>query len=123
MQLIKRGGSAVQVQKDTRSVALDRVLKAHVMSTISQKVLRPNMSGYRRVEIRLTPRTFRVWEQSGQWRVSRDGAFYGDFLTRGDAVRAACFGARTQNGYGRTAEVIASPGDQRIPHFDPHFGE
>lgn len=70
-----------------------------------------------------TARTFRVSEQGSQWRVSRDGVLYGDFLTRGDAVRAACFGARTQDRQGRPAQVVAAPGDQRISPYDPHFGE
>jgi hypothetical protein len=66
--------------------------------------------------------TFRVWEQDG-WRVSRDSRPYGEFLTRGDAVRAACFGARTADGQGIRGEVFTFPGFQRVPHHEPHFGE
>jgi hypothetical protein len=67
--------------------------------------------------------TFRVWEQEDGWRVSRDSRPYGEFLTRGDAVRAACFGARTAASQGIPAEVFTPPGNQRIPHYEPHFGE
>jgi hypothetical protein len=67
--------------------------------------------------------TFRVLQKSEVWQVSRDETFYGEFLTRGDAVRAACFGARAQDRRGRGSRVVMTPGDQRIPHYDPHFGE
>jgi hypothetical protein len=67
--------------------------------------------------------TFRVWEEIKGWRVSREGRPYGEFQTRGDAVRAACLGARTEDGHGSSAQVLASPGDQHIPHYEPHFGE
>lgn len=67
--------------------------------------------------------TFRVLQKSQVWQVSRDETFYGEFLTRGDAVRAACFGARAQDRRGRGPRVLMMPGDQRIPHNEPHFGE
>jgi hypothetical protein len=66
--------------------------------------------------------TFRIRQKSKIWEVSRDEVLYGDFLTRGEAVRAACFGARTQDSHGRPAQVVASPGDELIPHNEPHFG-
>ena len=67
--------------------------------------------------------TFRVREQSVGWRVWRDGTLYGEFLTRGDAVRAACFGARTEDAHGSPARVLGPPGNRRIPHYEPHFAE
>jgi hypothetical protein len=67
--------------------------------------------------------TFRIWCDETVWQVYRDDGFYGDFLTRGDAVRAACFGARSDEGRGHTAQVLAYPGNQPIPHFEPHFGD
>jgi hypothetical protein len=74
-----------------------------------------------------TPRstgcTFRVLEKSDGWQVLRDARLYGDFHTRGDAVRAACFGARSQDRYGRGSRVLMTPGDRPIPHYEPHFGE
>lgn len=66
---------------------------------------------------------FRVHESTGVWQVSRDEALYGEFHTRGDAVRAACFGARAQDRYGRGSKVLVTPGDRPIPHYEPHFGE
>lgn len=67
--------------------------------------------------------TFRVREKSNVWEVSRDESLYGEFLTRGDAIRAACFGARAQDRRRRGSKVLAAPGDQPIPHYEPHFGE
>jgi hypothetical protein len=67
--------------------------------------------------------TFRVLQKSEVWQVSRDETFYGEFLTRGDAVRAACFGARAQDRHGRGSQVLMTPGDERVPHYDPYFDE
>ena len=55
--------------------------------------------------------------------VSRDETFYGDFHTRGEAVRAACLGARAENQRGRRSQVRVMPADERVPHYEPHFGE
>ena len=68
-------------------------------------------------------RTFRVRQKSDVWQVSCDETLYGEFLTRGDAVRAACFGARAEDRRGRGSQVLMTPGDRRIPHYEPHFGE
>jgi hypothetical protein len=46
----------------------------------------------------------------------------GRFHTRGDAVRAACFRARSEEKRGRRVRVIAQPGDVLMPHYEPHFG-
>jgi hypothetical protein len=67
--------------------------------------------------------TFRVLEDAGGWRVSLNDQPYGDFATRGDAVRAACLGARSAEGLGDKAQVLAAPGDERVPHHEPHFAE
>lgn len=67
--------------------------------------------------------TFRVSEVHGVWRVSRGQSLYGDFLTRGDAVRAACFGARAANKRGAMSRVVAAPEDHRIDPYEPHFGD
>lgn len=67
--------------------------------------------------------TFRVHQISDVWQVSRDETLYGKFLTRGDAVRAACFGARAQDRHSPGSQVLMTPGDQRVPHYEPHFGE
>jgi hypothetical protein len=67
--------------------------------------------------------TFRIWEEAKLWQVSRDETPYGEFLTRGDAVRAACFGARTAEGEGKASDVLVAPGDQRVPHYEPHFAK
>lgn len=52
MRSVKNGCFAAQSQKETRGVALVPILKAHVMSTISERVLHSNMPGYRAGEIR-----------------------------------------------------------------------
>lgn len=66
--------------------------------------------------------TFRVLEAPGQWRVWRDQTLYGDFLTRSDALRAACFGARAEAKRGSAARVFA-PDDQPVDPYKPNFGE
>jgi len=66
-------------------------------------------------------RTFRVAAQGDAWQVTRDEAVYGDFLTRGEAVRAACFAARTAENRGGTVRVLAPPNDRLIPHYEPFF--
>jgi len=48
---------------------------------------------------------------------------YGNFQTRGDAVRAACFGARAANKRGAMSRVVAAPEDQRIDPYESHFGD
>lgn len=67
--------------------------------------------------------TFRVSETSEGWQVTHGETVYGDFGTRGEAVRAACFGARTQDRRGGRSEVRVMPGDEREPPYEPHFGE
>lgn len=47
-----RSGRPPQGQQGTRCVALDGILKAHAMSTISQRIRRSQMPGYWAVEIR-----------------------------------------------------------------------
>lgn len=68
------------------------------------------------------PLIYQVSETGGVWHVLRDRAFFGDFPTRGDAVRAACLGARTEEALGRSAQVLALPGNTPLPHHEPHFG-
>jgi len=46
MSSIKNGYFAVQRRKETRSVPLVPILKAHVMSTISERVLRSKTPRY-----------------------------------------------------------------------------
>jgi hypothetical protein len=54
--------------------------------------------------------------------VRRDAVFWGDFLSHGDAVRAACFAARNEERRGRASRVLAPPGDQLMSHYEAHFG-
>ena len=65
---------------------------------------------------------FRITPGSGIWRVSRDGAFFGDYLTHGNAVRAACAGARIDENRGRVALVFEPPGVVALRHHEPHLG-
>lgn len=65
---------------------------------------------------------FRIGLGPGVWRVSHNGAFFGDYLTRGNAVRAAYAGARFEEGRGRVAHVFESPGTTALPHHEPHLG-
>jgi hypothetical protein len=66
--------------------------------------------------------TFRVTLRTGVWNVSRDGVFFGDYMTRGNAIRAAYAGARIEEGRGRLAQVFEPPGAVALPHHEPHFG-
>jgi hypothetical protein len=68
------------------------------------------------------PCTFQVSDQGGRWRVSRNSVFWGTFHSHGDAVRAACFGARAEEQHRGPARVLAPPNDQLMPHYDAHFG-
>ena len=83
--------------------------------------------GGRRAELVLPPPlheslcAFLIAKTAGIWRVSRDGEPFADFATRGDAVRAACFEARTSDAGGHPAQVLASPDKGPLPHYEPHF--
>jgi hypothetical protein len=65
-------------------------------------------------------RVFRVTLRTGIWNVSRNDVFFGDYRTRGDAVRAAYAAARTEAGRGRLAQVFAPPGKVALSHHEPH---
>lgn len=61
--------------------------------------------------------TFRVGERSGVWYVNKNDSFYGDYLSRGQAIEAACFGARTVEAKGGVALVVTLPGDVPVAHL------
>ena len=63
--------------------------------------------------------TFRAAQRSGVWGVTKNNAFYGDYLSRAEALRGACAGARTAEALGGSARVIAEPGETLIPHQHP----
>lgn len=65
---------------------------------------------------------FRVALASGVWQVSQDGAFFGHYLTRGNAIRAACAGARDEERRGRAAQVFEAADSVALPHHEPHLG-
>jgi hypothetical protein len=60
--------------------------------------------------------TFRAVKSAGVWQVTRDGAFYGDFLTREQALRCACDAARNFEASGGTARVLGPPGETLVSH-------
>jgi hypothetical protein len=60
--------------------------------------------------------TFRVGERSGVWYVNKNDSFYGDYLSRGQAIEAACFGARTVEAQGGVALVVTLPGEVPVAH-------
>lgn len=64
------------------------------------------------------PRTcvFRVSESSGVWEVTKNAAFYGDYMNRDQAVRGACYGARAVEATGGSAQVVVQPGDKPVDH-------
>jgi hypothetical protein len=65
--------------------------------------------------------TFRTLSSAGAWQVTRDGVFYGDYLTRREAAEGACSAARSFEAVGGQARVLASPGEIVIPHQHPRF--
>jgi len=60
--------------------------------------------------------TFRVLLRSAVWSVTKDDVFYGDYLTRAEAVEGACAAACAVDAQGGTATVVAEPGGKLIPH-------
>ena len=71
----------------------------------------------------LGPRcTFSVADAGAGWQVRREAELVGNFHSRGDAVRAACCNARAEERRGQRARVVAAPGEQLMPHYEPHFG-
>jgi hypothetical protein len=60
--------------------------------------------------------TFRASRRSSVWQVTRDEVFYGDYLSREEALKSACSAARSFEAVGGTARVLASPGDVLIAH-------
>jgi hypothetical protein len=66
--------------------------------------------------------TYTVSDKTGEWKVYRGASALRGFHTRGDAVRAACFSARDEDKRGGRARVLAAPGDEIIPHYEPYFG-
>lgn len=65
--------------------------------------------------------TFRAAVRSGVWLVTKNDAFYGDYLSRNQALRSACLGARAVEALGGTARVLAPPGETLVPHNDPNL--
>jgi len=65
---------------------------------------------------------FRVTLGSGVWHVKRNDTFFGDYLTRGNAVRAACAAACMQEERGRAVQVFEPPATVALPHHEPHLG-
>ena len=63
--------------------------------------------------------TFRAMQRSGVWSVTRDHAFYGDFLSRAEALRQACSAARAFEALGGASRVFGPPGETLIPHHPP----
>jgi hypothetical protein len=60
--------------------------------------------------------TFTAAERQGVWAVTRDGVFYGDYLSREQAIASAQAGARAIEARGGAARVVVRSGDQRVPH-------
>jgi len=59
---------------------------------------------------------FRARATAEVWSVTRDGLFYGDYLSRAEALGGACAAARDVEALGGAAEVRAGPDDTLVPH-------
>lgn len=75
-----------------------------------------------RIEPVQQSQVFLITWGSGIWHVRRNNVFFGDYLTRGNAIRGACAGARTEEERGRVAQVFEPPGTVALPHHEPHLG-
>lgn len=64
---------------------------------------------------------FRIAAPDGVWQVTCDGALLSDYLSRGDAIRAACLAARRAESQGGSARVLLAPGDTILAHREPQF--
>lgn len=62
--------------------------------------------------------TFRARLRSGVWSVTKNEHFYGDYLSRAEAVRGACFAARAVEALGGSARVLLGPDGSLVPHHD-----
>lgn len=60
--------------------------------------------------------TFRTGQHSGVWFVTKDHAFYGDYLSRAQALAAARAGAEAMEAQGATAQVFEAPDDAPAGH-------
>ena len=74
-----------------------------------------------RLEPALDTQVFRVTLGSGVWHVRRNDVFFGDYMTRGNAVRAACAAARVEEDRGHMAQVFEPSGTIALPHHEPHL--
>jgi len=74
-----------------------------------------------RIEPVQQSQVFRITLGSGIWHVRRNDVFYGDYLTRGNAIRGACAGARTEEERGRVAQVFEPPNTVAHPHHESHL--
>lgn len=66
--------------------------------------------GKRKTSVSPPPSTFRIVERRGVWRVTLDGAFYGDFRAKDHAEEAAQDAARAIRANGRAVQVMAPLG-------------
>ena len=64
---------------------------------------------------------FRVTADLTLWKVSRNTHFSGHYHSCGDAVRAACVSARSEDARGHHASVMLMPSGIRIAHNEPYF--
>jgi hypothetical protein len=65
---------------------------------------------------RNSTRTFRTGARNGVWFVTKDHVLYGDYLSRDQALRSACFAAQDVEAAGGSARVLAVPNDTVIEH-------
>ena len=61
---------------------------------------------------------FRAAQRAGVWSVTKDGEFYGDYMSRDQAIRGACNGAQAVEATGRQAKVLVGSGEEVIAHRD-----
>ena len=65
---------------------------------------------------------FRVRQRAGGWAVTKNEVFYGDYVSREQAIRSACYGARAVEATGGQACVKVLPGEEVIAHRETGRG-
>ena len=63
--------------------------------------------------------TFRTGRGGGAWVVTKDHSFYGDYVSRDQAIESACYGARAVEAKGGSARVLDGPDEVVVAHQLP----
>jgi hypothetical protein len=71
-----------------------------------------------RARVAGAPCVFRAQLRADVWSVTKDDEFYGEHLSRNEALVSACSAARSMEALGCVAEVRVGPRDDLVRHQD-----